>query len=408
MHRWDRIKLSLALILILIVFSAEGSMEPSSALASDVRARIEAGQQVEFDNCVVIGDLNLSALKIDNPLHFTNTLFLGKVDCVNTTFNSDVDFLGATFNKMTDFRYTNFRGFALFGGGQFNGKAYFRWAKFNSRTWFNITKFNSTVSFCGSKFNSGAYFSGSTFREDAEFYDCKFNGLSRFDGVRFNGDADFRWAEFSPSTDFSESMFNEYAYFDNCGFSGDLKLSRARYNMLYIRWRDINNLVYDDGAYLSLIDNFKKLGYFDDADNCYYQYRDRRYDQNSGLSKLTDYISRVSCGYGVKWFNTIKTGLFILILFGIVYFLGSMPSGFWWKTEKSIILQKFLESITFSAVALLSLPKEFYPYDLAQYDNIIIGKHRVKFRILASIERLLGWSLLILFIGTLSKVMIRY
>lgn len=35
----------------------------------------------------------------------------------------------------------------------------------------------------------------------------------------------------------------------------------------------MGHLVYDDAAYMSLMKNFKALGYFEDYDSCYFQYR---------------------------------------------------------------------------------------------------------------------------------------
>ena len=78
---------------------------------------------------------------------------------------------------------------------------------------------------------------------------------------------------------------------------------------------------------------------------------------------------------------------------------------------------KSKESLAFSAVALFSLPRELYPYGddiylkfIKQSINITLirRKIRVSYRFLVFLERLIGWSLLILFINTLSRVMIRY
>ena len=56
-------------------------------------------------------------------------------------------------------------------------------------------------------------------------------------------------------------------------FDGTLYLTRAKYDRLYIRWKNIKELGYDDAAYLALQENFKKLGYLEDYDGCYYEYR---------------------------------------------------------------------------------------------------------------------------------------
>jgi len=73
------------------------------------------------------------------------------------------------------------------------------------------------------------------------------------------------------------------------------------------------------------------------------------------------------------------------------------------------IMRIFLESVAFSAVALFSLPKEFYPYGEKKYAKFI-GRNfiRIPIRLLMVFERLIGWGLLILLINTVSRMMIRY
>ena len=60
----DRTRLILAFVLGAIALSVAGAMAQSSEInASNVTARIAANQPVTFDNCIIVGDLNISALK---------------------------------------------------------------------------------------------------------------------------------------------------------------------------------------------------------------------------------------------------------------------------------------------------------------------------------------------------------
>ena len=68
-----------------------------------------------------------------------------------------------------------------------------------------------------------------------------------------------------------------------------------------------------------------------------------------------------------------------------------------------------MESVALSAVALLSLPKEFYPYGEKKYAKFIRQSIiRIPFRLMMVLERLIGWGLLILLINTINRVMIHY
>jgi hypothetical protein len=89
--------------------------------ASDVLAKIKAGQPAEFDNCNIVDYLNLSTLKIEGDVHFNNTLFQNFLNCESATFINAAYFVDSNFNDTADFGYANF-----------NGRADFRLSKFNS------------------------------------------------------------------------------------------------------------------------------------------------------------------------------------------------------------------------------------------------------------------------------------
>lgn len=130
------------------------------------------------------------------------------------------------------------------------------------------------------------------------------------------------------------------------------------------------------------------------------------------------FLARETCGFGVVWQKTIGFAIDIIIIFGFMYFIGYWREGlkealFKQKLNSNSKLVKIsqiiLESIAFSAIVLLSLPKEFYPYGEKKYSKFI--GHRliiIPFRLLIIIERLIGWGLMILLISTVSRVMIHY
>jgi hypothetical protein len=134
----------------------------------------------------------------------------------------------------------------------------------------------------------------------------------------------------------------------------------------------------------------------------------------NNIQGFSDLLAWLTCGFGVKYENTICLSIFTLVVFGLMYFMGSWREGLVNAASRKKlqhepkllkIVQIFLESVALSAVALLSLPKEFYPYGEKKYVKFI---GRNPFRLLMVIERLFGWGLLILFINTLSRVMVHY
>jgi hypothetical protein len=121
-------RLIVTLMLVLIALSvAEGATESSRVVpASDVLAKIEADQPEVFDNCTIVGDLNLSELVIEEQVHFNHSLFRNSVNSKSTTFNSEADFRDSKFNGDATFRDSKFNSNATFMGSTFNSDVDFR------------------------------------------------------------------------------------------------------------------------------------------------------------------------------------------------------------------------------------------------------------------------------------------
>lgn len=458
-------RLILALMLSLIVLSlvdgaTEATVTSKAISANDVRARIVAGQPAEFDNCIIVGDLNLSALNIEGPVHFNLTLFLNSANFSSTTFNGPayfavsmfnssahfrssefngpaglgfstfngpVDFKDSKFNKGVNFLNASFNSVADFTGSKFNVVAYFKGSKFNDNVGFTLSNFNGQANFMGSEFNnyavfagsnfySDAYFDESVFRSDVEFSqskfdkgvrfwftnfnssalfrDSSFNDTAYFEYSTFNGTAVFSDSEFNSSADFSRSHFNRVADFSESKFNKDayflgaylqrLDLSAADYEKIFIRWDHISSLIYDDDfgdtTYQLLIENFKKLGFLSDADNCYYEFR-----KNQCLHRdlfhdlpmfLLDFSGWVFYGYGKKPLYPLGWSVGFILAFGIFWYIAGMReqkntideySSVWDQTFDEKYLKQslwsrihsILKPILFSATIFLSGTKLF-------------------------------------------------
>jgi hypothetical protein len=508
--------------------------------ASDVLAKINAGQSAEFNYCTIVGDLDLSGLSIELPVHFNHTIFKNSVNFSSTTFDNNAhfwhsvfkdtaDFSFSTFNDTADFRSSDFKGtsnfrssdfkdyvyfedsafhenvdfgysdfnddthfwFSLFNGDagfgnskfngnadfsncRFNGDADFSDAEFNGDADFNTAVFNDTANFWSSAFNGLAHFRSSTFNGLANFgasefsgsgfRSSTFNGLANFGASEFKDNADFEYSAFNGDVDFGYSVFNDNAdfpfsvingtanfnadifnkgadfndvvfrgytsfnssqfkadaLFENTIFQNTLSLTRVRYPYianLFIRWHNINHLEYDDAAYLSLLKNFKTLGYFEDYDRCYYEYRKERRAQpwpamnaiQEVPRKLLDYPLQYFYGYGTRPGYAVILSVFTIIIFSIFWKILGLggphdvtktalkPDQEWLNNDITSVLI-FSVTVFLSGMRLLvdppTLPK-------------IEGRSRSTIKRAYILERLLGMMFFVLFFIAWGTIMVR-
>jgi hypothetical protein len=229
-----------------------------------------------------------------------------------------------------------FSGDAYFKGATFSGNAYFKGATFSGDANFWGATFSGNANFWGATFSGNANFWGATFSGNADFSSATFSGRANFESSNFNKTAYFAFSEFNKDallsdvvfkgdTSFNDSQFKEDALFENTIFEGKLSLTRTRYTKLYIRWHDIKyNLIYDDAAYMSLMKNFKDLGYFEDYDSSYFQYRREHRGRpweipGEPFLKTVDFISEWSYGYGVRPMNPLLSSIILIIFFGLFW-----------------------------------------------------------------------------------------
>ena len=403
--------------------------------ANEILSKIQAEQPVKYDHVIIVGDLNLSELDLPTRhkdvnytslgyymgsrptdikvarslIKITASRILGKVKFSSVALENAINFERTIFSGNAFFNGAQFRGEAAFGGAQFCGDGLFAGgtfasAEFNGNAYFNNTRscgsisfqdanFKGYADFTGAKFK-GADFAGTVFR-DVSFYESKFSEVAYFRNAKFKGDnlgiaANFYGAQFDEDVDFTKSQLNGVAYFDEVQFKGSL-----------IGWISIKNAFKgNEATYVTTINNLKNHGKFDDADDCYYQFRLWKQSQESWLEwcKYGDILAWLSCGYGVRAINTIYFGLFWLAIFGVVYFFMIRFD------SKTNSMQQLGESFWFSTMVLLSVPSELFPEKADKYKEYA---RKIKYH-LPILERLIGWGLLIVFITTLSRVMVRY
>lgn len=248
------------------------------------------------------------------------------------TFSGSADFGRAAFIADASFTRAAFRGDACFWNAAFGGYASFVEMTFIGYANFLGASFSGSASFVETIFRGNANFWGATFSSDANFWKATFTGNSSFKVAEFNGNIEFGDARFENDTSFYRILFKRPAYFENCSISS-LNLTKAEYSRLHLHWGDksLESLHFDEAAYLALIKNYNNLGWYGDANDCYYDYRNavrkNWLSPSSGfaarlsnfLDRLIDFWEWILYGYGVKPSFPIAWSFGIILAFGLFF-----------------------------------------------------------------------------------------
>ncbi len=413
--------------------------------AIEILTKIRNDEPVEYDHITVIGDLMLEDVIIKSPIRINDSKFNGQVsftfstfrksiDISSSNFTKEIDFSKSTFNQYASFSYSAFGGNTKFVGSVFNENAYFHDCIFNENVEFRESVFDNYAYFWRSKFNKDAFFWESVFKGAAKFQRSEFNGITYFGWIYYNGpkfyeDADFTESTFKGDTYFTASIFdgdsfftksifagnaffsdctfegnadfedgqlNGKAIFENAHFIGPLNLKRLKYDEVYIRWISIDNLSFDDTAYLRLIENFKKLGFYSDADQCYVSYRNANRQNLPIYYQPIDFFLWILYGYGTMPELPVIWSLFVILLCGgFFYFTADIET-----PDKKTTL---VEAMYLSAAAFTSGARTLGGFVSTPEDVKVKGRARY----VLAVEKLLGLLLVGLFLTALARTVIR-
>jgi len=318
-------------------------------------------------------EVNFGNAQFNRASIFRDAKLKSSANFMETYFGGDVTFMGAEFGEDVNFGYIKFGGDVNFRntkfGKDFHENSYAPSIRFNTNSNKNKSiSGSSDIDFRYCKFDGKVYFEDSRFYLDANFYAVWFGKeFAKFQDVRFKGNASFKAATFPRfanfmsawfrgNADFTEAKFTGDARFDdahidkniiltgarigtmalnNCQFKkeSEILLKEAIFNRLYIKWDSLKmhlKYKYEDGydwaTYSALVKNFRDLVRFNDADDCYYDFRKRHQDTKNwsientsrisrfNWSKLYDWIGLRSCGYGTKLsFSFIWVVIFAVI-----------------------------------------------------------------------------------------------
>jgi len=225
--------------------------------------------------------------------------------------------------------------------------------------------------------------------------------------AQFKGPADFKAAQFKNTATFIDAHFLDANFdyaefegeslFDGTWFNGTLSLQRTKYDNLNMRLSHVHDLAYDDTAYFLLIENFKKLGFTDDANKCYYSYRCKHgwelWRRREYLTWFLDSLAWWSYGYGLQPWQPLGWSALLILMAGVFFWRSSTIK----KKDDQSKGVSFLEALLLGATyytsgasnIISSRPKEFAPQASARYVIVLL--------------RLLGWIFFILFLATLGR-----
>lgn len=410
----------------------------------------------------IVGPANFEGVTFGRPVSFSATRFEDNVSFRKARFLEDASFEAAKFSGETDLRDCRFSGLAAFtmaefqkdvsfANARFSGDTIFLGSKFLENVSFDFAQFSQLASFWGAQFSRGTGFTNSQFDGISNFGNTGFLGNTSFAATRFNGDVIFRAARFSNGTTFGLASFGGFADFANVDFEvvaffglakfadnahftearfrkglilegsrfysmqlenavfgkgAQLNLNNSDFSKFMVRWDTIDDLlVFNGAAYLALVKNYKNLEWFDDADNCYYQYR--RISQELepwGWTKFVDMIAWASCGYGVRVSYTIFWCIFTIVFFGAALYAGNGMRKFEFEgLEIAGGSARVVPGNRVSLIDALYFSTAMFTTSQAPVNTYPVGFYRH----LAMLEGILGWFFLGLFVVVLSGMLIR-
>ena len=382
---------------------------------------------VSFVKSRFLGDAKFSGARFQKQADFADTYFGTLASFISTLFQSDSSFSNAQFNGDAVFLDSGFASDVDYNYAKFLRSGSFWNANFEDVSFFE-TQFSGQVTFRSAKFRGNATFAATRFESDVLFREARFWRGSTFGLSSFGGLADFGNVDFKKTAFFGGVKLADLAYFVNARFDGDLILEGARlysmqldnvtfsesskinlnstdFSKFVVHWSTMRDrIVYNGAAYLALVKNYKGLEWFDEADECYYQYRRIGQEQAPwGWGKISDIISWLSCGYGVRVSYTAFWCLFTILIFGVIFWAGKGMDKFVIEGVELPGDQRLLPSKRVSFTDALYFSIAMFTTSQAPVNTYPVGVYKH----LAMAEGILGWFFLGLFVVVLSAVLIR-
>jgi hypothetical protein len=430
------ITVSLSVILLLSIGAQANEYREinEDVNASNISKHIENGDDIYLDNCRIVGELNASKMKLKtvhnpyffilsnkhsenelingglnkksriiesnitiensifkNKLNFSNVQFKNNLSFNNSYFTDDVNFIGANFVNPVYFNRTEFKNFALFS-----------YADFNNSVYFNDVKFTGYTDFYGAKFNSSAYFNSPAYSNANN--GTKFRSNTEFSYANFTGPVDFSHAYFGQKINFNEADFSNFAYFTGATFNDA--------SVIFIGPARPNKFIVDNTNYHIFSKYYNNINQFELADELYYNYRvsDMEKKKKNDLGFWSDLFLYSIYGFGVKPWHTIYSSILIILIFSLIYNTG--PKMYFSSINKISFRFRLQGPIIHrqKGAAKENLKITFWDalyFSFIRFTNVGSGELYAEDKIWDTVEGLIGWATLGIFISTLTSFITR-
>lgn len=190
----------LSIIVILLLSTATQATEfrevNTKVKADDILKHIENGDDINLTNCHIVGELNVSNVKlktVPNPYFYKmlnegndreDLIFCG-VKENSRVIESSITIEDSHFENYLDFSYVFFNNSVYFDAVDVNGSTNFMYTIFNSSINIEHTGFSDVVDFSNANFNDSARFRGTHFNNGIDLSNTNFNVFADFEDTFF-------------------------------------------------------------------------------------------------------------------------------------------------------------------------------------------------------------------------------
>ena len=226
--------LQLMLLLCAMVFTTSLKAQ-NTVKATDIMEAIKNGEEVSYQNVVVIGVLDFTFMdeKMDelpsrsrwwrNGDNEVEEYIESKISFKNVVFEEDV--LAYYHDKRSGYTFTaDFEKSVTFENCDFKRNAMFKYSTFEEGASFAGTKFNDENTFKYAQFEEMADFSNAYFDDDAIFKYSKFRDGVSFNGAQFDRSVDMKYTQVRGDFDVKDmdvrwDIITKYAEINGRSFS---------------------------------------------------------------------------------------------------------------------------------------------------------------------------------------------
>ncbi|OPY48439.1 MAG: hypothetical protein A4E48_02742 [Methanosaeta sp. PtaU1.Bin060] len=199
--------------------------------ASEILAKIEKGELVEYDHVIIKGNIDFG--RAEEPVDEADKKSVhSMINIRNSTINGSLNFNYIIFEEIVDFYGSKFEGMSEFLGTQFKKNVSFTESQFSREAHFAGAQFKEDVVFSHAEFKEFAYFTEAHFIKNANFFQTQFDKGTEFSEVKLKGkETSFNGAEFGKFADFSKAeIIGEKIEFMGVQFGSGLSFKEARFN----------------------------------------------------------------------------------------------------------------------------------------------------------------------------------